>query len=65
MAVQSQVDPHEVADRGLYPYPPSTVLPIVFSALIALSLVLHTYQSLLVPLDGDASPSSTKHSNKS
>ncbi len=33
---------------GLYPYQPNKVLPIIFAALIAFSLALHTYQNLSV-----------------
>lgn len=43
MAIDGQEKPH-----GYYLYKPSHILPAVFAALVAISLILHTLQNMYV-----------------
>ena len=45
--------PNEI---NLYPYKPTEILPIIFAAVIAVSLAAHTYQNLSVHLPGSSLP---------
>jgi hypothetical protein len=48
MAVDAQERPH-----GYYLYKPSHILPAVFAALVAISLILHTFQNMYVFMNSE------------